>query len=255
MKKGLIILVCSAVVLAGSILNTSCKKKEAEPDPTVNTDHVDMGTDAMITVDVLANDNYKGTAKLSVSVVSQGTYGTAVVTSDNKVLYTPNTNFYGTATLSYTLSDDNGSRTGSLVVKVGTDAQIKTKAILNTYVPGGLLWLYGVDGDTSRIYIVGYDGVDQINFHSFNSDKIKIYTDIYNPAYAIGKNVGDYTYSITSDGSILTYANSDHSTILLTGLEYFTASAKKHDGSGNMDVSGFTFYYAGKKLDYTTLVE
>lgn len=254
MKNRSAIYLIASLLVSLSFFQSSCKKKDPMPEPTVTKDSVAIGASANVTIDVLANDIYIGSANLSVNITSD--YGTAVITGDKKVLFTPKTNFYGTATASYTLRDDNGSSTGSIVIKVGTDAQIKTTNILRTYASNkSFLPLYALNGDTSRIYKTGYVGAENIDFSYFNFTKFYIESDVNN-VYAIGAKTGNYPYIITSDGSLLTYANFDHSTILLTGFDYFTATdAKKHDGSGTMTVSGFTFYYGGKKLDYTTEVK
>jgi len=228
---------------------SSCKKKDPEPAPTVVTDNVDMGTDATTTVNVLANDSYKGGVRVDVNGSGFGIYGTVVLNANNTITFTSKTNFYGTATLSYTISDDNGSSSGSLIIKRGTVAQIKTAEILNAFVKEDFLVLYAIDGDTTRIYKPTYESAF-IGYYNFvDHDKLQVYSDNIMP------DLGSYTYSIVADGNVLTHANVDNTNVLFTVVDYFTDSAKKLDGSAYMTVKGYSIQYGGHTLVYTTQVK
>ena len=241
------------------VVMSSCKKKtEPEPAPTAVTDNVDMGTKTDTTINILANDTYKSGVSINViggqRSMSNGIstykfdYGTIVKNSDNTLTYTSKTNTYGTVTISYTVSDDNGSSNGSLIIKRGTDAQIKTAEILNAFVAEGGLLLYSIDGDTSRIYKPTYQSL-YIGYSNFSSDHLIIFSGNIMP------DLISYTYSIVSDGNILTYANIDNTPVLFTVVDYFTDSAKKLDGSGYMTVKGYSIQYGGHTLIYTTPVQ
>ena len=234
------------LLVIGTVVVSSCKKKDdAKPSPTVNTDNTDMGTTATATINVLANDTYSGNANVTVN--ANAIFGTVVVNSDKTVTYTPKTNFYGTATFTYNLQDDNGSSSGSLVIKRGTDAQIKTYTIINKYLPQGALALYAVDGDSSRIYKPGYLN-SYIDYVGFSNNKLIIRTG------GIMPNIGTNVYTILSDGNFSTLADDGSGAVIFTVLDEFTASAKKMNGSSYMTVNGYSIQYNTHKLDFTTQV-
>ena len=236
-----------SLLVMGTVMIYSCKKKDdAKPNPSANTVSKSfLGTDT--TINVLASDSYTGGATVSASNTS---HGTVVVNSDQTIKYTPKTNFYGTDSITYSLKDDNGSSSGLLILKRGTDAQIKTVNILNKYVSTNILFLYAIDGDTASaaVYASNY-GAYEINYTSFSSNQLIITSNNVMPV------VGSNTYSIVGDGTV--HVTADNSTpVFFTVLDYFTATdAKKHDGSGNMTVTGYSIQYGTHKLDYTTRVQ
>lgn len=243
MKNKSIILFLS-LSICGLVFVSSCKKKDdAAPSPTAATDNVDMGANASTTVNVLANDTYSGSA--SVTVSSNTNYGTIVVNNDNTITYSPKTNFFGTATYTYTVKDDNGSGSGNIVIKVGTDAQIKTYSILSAYKSMGGLALFAIDGDTSRIYKNTYLSAE-VGYNLFDNNQLYVSSNNIMP------RVGDYTFSIVGDGTVLTHANSDNNVVIFTVVDHFTATAKKYDGTETREVHGFTIQFGGHTLDYAT---
>ncbi len=72
--------------------------------------------DSAITIDVLANDTDIDGDTLSVSAITNGTYGT-VTTNGQTVTYTPNSGFFGQDSFTYTVSDGNGG-TDTIAVPV-----------------------------------------------------------------------------------------------------------------------------------------
>lgn len=83
--------------------------------------------DSAGTATVLANDSDPENDTLSVSIASPPANGTASVTSAQEIEYTPNADFHGTDSLSYTLSDGNGGTavaTLSIEVRPVNDAPV-----------------------------------------------------------------------------------------------------------------------------------
>ena len=79
-------------------------------------DDVDItAEDTATTIDVLVNDSDPDGDALTVTGVTQGNNGTAV-NSDSSVTYTPNSNFNGTDTLTYFISDGNGGTDSAMVI-------------------------------------------------------------------------------------------------------------------------------------------
>jgi hypothetical protein len=227
-----------------SIVTISCKKKDPEPAPTVVADNVNMGTESVVTINVLANDTYKDIVRIEVAGVKK--YGKVAVNANNTLTFTANTNFYGTAKLQYTVTDNNGSSTGSIIIKRGTDAQIKTAEILNALASEITLYLYAIDGDSSRIYTPAYES-GYFGFDDFTTNKLLITSDDVMPI------IRSQRYIIVGDGNVICY-DAVNTATLFTVLDYFTASAKRLNSDDYMPVKGFSIEYNGTKLDYTTIV-
>src|SRR6185295_17908086 len=69
-------------------------------------------------INVLGNDTDVDNDTLTVSAVTQGSHG-SVTNNGTSVSYTPNSNFFGTDTFTYTISDGNGGTdTGTVNVTV-----------------------------------------------------------------------------------------------------------------------------------------
>jgi len=76
--------------------------------PIALDDTAVVDEDASVTVAVLANDSDIDEDVLSVSAASSA-QGSAVITADSQVTFSPNADFNGEATVSYTVSDGNGA--------------------------------------------------------------------------------------------------------------------------------------------------
>ena len=94
--------------------------------PTAVDDTAATFENTAVDVNVVANDTDpdSGTT-LSVTSVTTPSNGTAVITSGSTttVTYTPNTDFNGTDSFDYTLSDGTDTDTGTVTVTVGPPAQ------------------------------------------------------------------------------------------------------------------------------------
>ncbi|MCM8857219.1 MAG: retention module-containing protein, partial [Candidatus Thiodiazotropha sp.] len=89
--------------------------------PVAVDDAVGTNEDVPVTIDVLPNDSDPDGDALTVTSVTQGTYGSVVIdpVSGNPI-YTPNLNFNGTDTFTYTIDDGNGGTdTATVTVTVG----------------------------------------------------------------------------------------------------------------------------------------
>jgi Ca2+-binding RTX toxin-like protein len=90
----------------------------------------DSGTtqeDSSVVIDVLANDTDPDGDTLSVSAVTNGANGTVVINADNTVTYTPNPDFNGSDSFTYTATDGNGGtviETVSVQVNPENDAPV-----------------------------------------------------------------------------------------------------------------------------------
>jgi hypothetical protein len=87
------------------------------PDPPdAMDDTATTPEDTLVIIPVLANDVDPDGDPLTVTAVTQPANGMVVITADNTVTYTPNANFFGTDTFTYTISD--GMLTDTAVVTV-----------------------------------------------------------------------------------------------------------------------------------------
>ncbi|MDN3524184.1 tandem-95 repeat protein, partial [Halomonas sabkhae] len=88
------------------------------PEADIVDDSATTDEDTAVTTDVLGNDSFEGTP--SVTGVTQGTNGTVVNNNDGTVTYTPNADFNGTD--SYTYSVTSGGVTETATVDVTVNA-------------------------------------------------------------------------------------------------------------------------------------
>jgi subtilisin family serine protease len=86
--------------------------------PSATDDTATTAEDTAVSVPVLANDSDPNSDPLTVSAVTDPPHGTAAVQVDNTVLYTPDPNYNGADSFSYTVSDGSHTDTGSVAVTV-----------------------------------------------------------------------------------------------------------------------------------------
>jgi len=99
---------------AANSLNSSSNNS----DPVANDDSATTDEDKYVLIDVLSNDSDQDGDTLSIVSVEQPSNGTAEI-SDNKIKYTPNSNFNGSDNFNYTISDDSNAQSSATVdVKV-----------------------------------------------------------------------------------------------------------------------------------------
>ncbi len=76
--------------------------------PEANDDAVSMAEDTAVTIDVLANDGDIDGDALSASIESGPANGMVIANPDGTFTYTPNTDFNGTDSFAYSISDGHG---------------------------------------------------------------------------------------------------------------------------------------------------
>lgn len=105
-------------------------------DPTANDDTVTIEEDtASVVINVLANDTDADSDTLLISLISPPSNGTTQITDSNTTItYSPDTNFFGTDNLSYTIEDGfGGSATGTVTIII-TSANDAPVAINDSYI-------------------------------------------------------------------------------------------------------------------------
>ncbi|MBE2197677.1 MAG: tandem-95 repeat protein [Anaerolinea sp.] len=83
--------------------------------PVAAADDATTAEDTAVTIDVLANDSDVDGDTLTVTAVTSPGHGSVVINPDGSVTYTPNANYYGSDSFSYTISDGAGSSATAVV--------------------------------------------------------------------------------------------------------------------------------------------
>lgn len=78
------------------------------------TDTTTTNEDTSVAIDVLANDSDLDGDTLSISSVDQTVYGTTII-ANGKLTYTPNANYNGSDSFTYSFSDSNNATASSTV--------------------------------------------------------------------------------------------------------------------------------------------
>ena len=100
-------------------------------DPTANADAIVVNEDSAITFNVLANDTDPEGDPLSIVAVSQGANGTVTVGTGGDVIYTPDGDYTGADSFTYTIVDGNGGTAlGSVDVTVNEVAARSVRSVL-----------------------------------------------------------------------------------------------------------------------------
>ena len=114
--------------------------------PTAKDDKIVTKEDTPATIDVLANDFDVDNELITISEFTQGKNGSVKINDDSTLTYTPNANFYGTDTFTYTVSDRAGEKDTAVVrvevVGVNDPPVITSKPVTEAMV--GVLYSYNV---------------------------------------------------------------------------------------------------------------
>ena len=94
-------------------------------NPVAGNDTANTLEDNSVNIDVLDNDSdVDADDILSVASVTQGANGSVTIEADNTLTYTPDANFFGTDTFTYTISDGELTDTASVSVTVTPNNEI-----------------------------------------------------------------------------------------------------------------------------------
>jgi VCBS repeat-containing protein len=136
--------------------------------PVANDDDATTDEDTPIVVAVLANDTDDGAVPVAVAITTGPSHGTAVVTADGQIEYTPGANFNGADTVEYTLTDEAGQTdTAILTITIDPLNDAPTGLVLSNSTVAenspsgtvvGTLSALDVDGDTLGFAIQGSAG-------------------------------------------------------------------------------------------------
>ncbi|MGC9528656.1 MAG: Ig-like domain-containing protein, partial [Limnospira sp.] len=157
-------------------------------------------------VDVLANDSDPDGDNLTVIATTPGNFGTVAIADNNRVVYTPNPNFRGNDSFTYTISDPNGGTDTARVnlsilnsnpIASNNSATTPSNSPVNVNVLGN-----DYDGDGDILSLVDFTSGENGDVSRDDNGTPKILTDdslIYTPN--TGFNGSDtFTYTV-DDGN------------------------------------------------------
>jgi large repetitive protein len=101
----------------GGTVSTSFNWTITNPLPVAQNESETTNEDTPVTIAVLTNDSDPDTDPLTITAVTSPD-GTVVINPDGTLTFTPNTNFNGSTSISYTISDGNG---GTATATVNVD--------------------------------------------------------------------------------------------------------------------------------------
>ena len=109
----------SVTTTDGSVTTSTAISINVKPVADIVADSVSTNEDTAITFNVLANDNFESPGR-AVTSITQGAAGTVSFLSDGTVVYTPNANFFGNDTFTYTVTSGGVSETTTVNVTIGS---------------------------------------------------------------------------------------------------------------------------------------
>ncbi|MBN1910231.1 MAG: tandem-95 repeat protein [Pirellulales bacterium] len=210
--------------------------EEVDDPPMPEDDAYSIDEDGILSVaaaeGVLVNDTDPDSTSFTLDVIDNPTYGTVSLNDDGSFTYTPNANFYGTDTFTYTVSDDvNTSAKATVTITVNAIADAPD-AVNDAYnvANDGVTRVYNVlandsDPDASdTVTILSVTQGSQDGGVAFNENGI-----LYSPKAGF---VGTETFTYTvqdADG------HTDTATVTMT------VSLDGNEETGTSSLSGYVF--------------
>ncbi|MBD2123932.1 Ig-like domain-containing protein [Trichocoleus sp. FACHB-262] len=150
--------------------------------PLANGDAVVTNANTAVTINVLGNDSDKNQDRLALTGFSSATNGTVTKNSEGTLTYTPNANFNGVDTFTYTVDDGYGGKaTGTVAITINPPSSITPTSGYYGYTTGkfptlgessGLVrgsgnfwWTHNDSGGAAAIYAINNSGktIGQVN--------------------------------------------------------------------------------------------
>ncbi len=184
--------------------------------PVATDDTATTAEDKPVIIAVLTNDKDANGDKLAAAIAAQPTNGTVILNADGTFTYTPKSNFYGTDSFTYTVSDGKGgSDTGKVTVTVTgvNDAPVAADDVAAAAANTGLAG----QASTVTINVLGND-------KDPDGDAL---------AAALKTQAGNGTVTANADGTFTYTPN-----VGFTGTDSFTYSVS--DGKGGTDSATVT---------------
>ncbi|NTU57874.1 MAG: cadherin-like domain-containing protein, partial [Chlorobiaceae bacterium] len=131
----------------------------------VATDQLTTAEDTQLTLNVLSNDSFEGSA--TVTGYGSASYGTVTVGTDGVAVYTPTEDYSGTDTFTYTVSNGGGVETGTAMVTVTPVADMPNLTVVNNASASVFTnsWESAANSGTGAEAVSGtsFDGWDRVD--------------------------------------------------------------------------------------------
>ena len=228
-------------------------------DPIALADAITTDEDVTATINVLANDSYLSSSSVTVSATN-GSSGTTSV-SNNVITYTPNANYNGSDSFTYTITQGALSSTASVSVTINSVNDLPTIEIASTISAAenqtsvGTVTKADVDDDELTLSLIGTDAAS-FNLSSDDVITFKTAPDYETKTtYSITLSLSDGTDTVTKDLTIaVTNVNDVAPTI--TSVATFSA-AENQTAIGTVtavDIEGdvITFSISGSDILITS---
>ena len=124
----------SSVISSSALLTVNVVINPTNTNPIAVNDLASTEEDSPVTINVLINDSDSDGDSLSVTDLIS-TQGSALINADYSITFIPSNNFYGTASITYTLSDGQGglsTATVSVNVNAVNDSPVGNNNYANT---------------------------------------------------------------------------------------------------------------------------
>ncbi|MDT8421813.1 MAG: Ig-like domain-containing protein, partial [Desulfuromonadales bacterium] len=182
----------SYTVTSGGVTETATVSVTINAVADIAADSATTVEDTTVTTDVLANDGFTGTPV--VSSVTQGANGTVTINADNTVSYTPNPDYYGSDSYSYTVTSGGVTETISVDVSIQPVADIVQDVVTTAEDKSVVSQLLGNDQFAGSATVTsvtqGMNGTVHVN-----ADNTVTYTP--HPDF---NGADQYSYTVTSGG-------------------------------------------------------
>jgi VCBS repeat-containing protein/surface protein len=179
-------------VTSGGVTETATVNVTVNPIVDITADTDTTNEDTPVTTDVLTNDNFEGTT--AITKVTQGTNGSVVINEDNTVTYTPDSDFNGSDSYTYTVTSGGVTETATVNVTVKPIVDITADTDTtdeDTAVTTDVLTNDNFEGTAAVTAITqGTNGTVVINENN---------TVTYTPDSDFNGS-DNYTYTVTSSG-------------------------------------------------------
>src|SRR4029079_12683947 len=152
---------CTYYVADGGLTDTATVNVTVNAVADIVGDSATTNEDTSVTTNVLANDSFEGSP--SVTAVTQGAHGTVVNNGDGTVTYTPNADYNGTDSYTYTVTSGGVSETATVnvtvnAVKDAPSGSDNTRQVLedgsHTFAAGDFGFTDAADGNSLQSVII-----------------------------------------------------------------------------------------------------
>ena len=246
-------------VLTYIATDQSIDANDITPDITAIADSATTSEDTAVDINVLVNDSFVTTAPITVTAAN-GSNGSTAITA-NIVSYTPNTDFNGTDTFSYTITQ--GDKTSSADVTVTIEAvndapsidTASTIQVAENQTAVTTISVSDVDEDDLTLTLSGTDA-DSFNLSTDNVLTFKEAPDFETKSsYSITLSLTDATETVTKDVTISITNLNDTAPVFTSEATFSAAENQTAIGTitaTDADSDSVTFTVSGSELVITS---